>query len=115
MRATIDWDVRKQKSGWRKSEEVCDEGVVLDLSLDGALIQTPLESDHKAGTTIVVRLGGATGEVKVRHVRLSDDGATRLYGVRFIHTPELRDAVENGVEQLRENSAAVRRAWEDAR
>lgn len=114
MRATIEWDVREARIKLKR-QEVSDEGVVLDLSLEGALIETDLESDRKAGDVVRVRLGGAEGQATIRHVRLGDTRTTRLYGVRWIHTPELREAVENGVEQLRDNATELRRAWEQSR
>lgn len=114
MRATIEWNVREQRVKLKR-EQVSDEGVVLDLSLDGALIETDLEAKHEAGEVIRVRLGGAEGQATIRHVRLGDAGTTWLYGIRWIHTPELTEAVASGVEQLRDNAAEVRRAWEQSR
>ncbi len=114
MQATLEWDIRRERVKWRR-EEVTDEGVVLDLSLDGALISAPLDSDHRAGDVVRVRLGGVEGEAKIRHVRVSDDGDARLYGIRFVLTPELQAAVASGVEQVRGNANEVRRTWEDKR
>ena len=114
MRATLEWDVREKRIKLKR-QEVADHGVVLDLSLEGALIETGLESTRDKGDIVTVRLGGAEGQAQIRHVRLGDDHETRLYGVKWIHTPELREAVENGVEQLRHNAAELRRAWESER
>lgn len=114
MRATIEWNVRAKRSKLKR-EEVADEGTVLDLSLEGALIETPLDAKHKTGDVVPVRLGGADGEATIRHVRLSDDRETWLYGIRWVPSPELREAVENGVEQLRDQAGELRRSWEDQR
>lgn len=114
MRAPIEWDVRVQRVKFRR-EEISDEAAIIDLSLEGALIKAPLSSEHGEGAEVRVRLGQAEGGAIIRHVRHSDDLQHWLYGVRWRHTPALRSAVESGVEQLRENSAELRQAWEDKR
>ena len=114
IRATIEWDVRTKRVKLKR-EEVADEAVVVDLSLEGALIEAPSTSKHEKGDVVEVRLGGAAGQATIRHVRLGDGGDTWLYGVKWILSPELREAVENGVEQLRESAGELRRAWEEQR
>ncbi len=114
MRATIEWDVRTERVKFKR-EERSDDAVVVDLSLEGALIEAPLSSKHDKGDQIQVRLGGAEGGATIRHVRLGDNRDTWLYGIKWNHTPALREAVENGVEQLRENAAELRRNWEEQR
>jgi hypothetical protein len=115
MRATLEWDVRTERSGFKR-HEVADEAVVVDLSLEGALIEVPKSGPERAkGDVVCVRLGGASGEATVRHRRESDDATTWLYGIEWAGGGELRDAVENGVEQIRANATAVRRAWEAQR
>ena len=114
MRATIEWDVRTERVKFKRKERSV-EAVVVDLSLEGALIEAPLSSKHDKDDQVQIRLGGAEGGATIRHFRLGDNRDTWLYGVKWIHTPALREAVENGVEQLRENAAELRRSWEEQR
>lgn len=114
MRATIEWNVREVRVKLKRVEQ-SDTATVVDLSLDGALIEAPPECKHAKGDIVTVRLGGAVGEAQIRHVSLSDDQLNWRYGIKWRHTPALRAAVESGVEQLRGNAAEVRRAWEEQR
>ncbi|MEO0495158.1 MAG: hypothetical protein AAF081_17260 [Actinomycetota bacterium] len=113
-RVELEWDLRPPRRLLRQPERY-ELATVVDLSLDGALVETDLDIRHDVDDVVVLRLGGATGRAIVRHKRLDDDGTSWLYGVRWLLSPELKAAVERAVEQLRERSTDVKRSWEQHR
>ncbi|MEM8707298.1 MAG: hypothetical protein AAGE98_12625 [Actinomycetota bacterium] len=113
-RVELEWDIRPPRKLLRRPERSTSADVV-DLSLEGALVETDLETSHDIDDVIVVRFGGAAGQAIVKHKRLGDAGTSWLYGVQWLRSPELKTAVDRAVEQLREAKGDVRQSWEQHR
>lgn len=113
-RVVLEWDVRPPKKLLRRPERSVAAEVV-DLSLDGALVEADLDTAHDIGDVVVLRIAGETGRAVVKHKRLGDAGTSWLYGVQWLKSPGLKAAVDRAVEQLRETSGDVRQSWEQHR
>ena len=57
----IEWNVVKSHRFLGKDTETSVAARVLDLSLDGALIEVPMPTDHRPGEQISIRLSGEDG------------------------------------------------------
>lgn len=113
-RVELEWDIRPARKLLRRPERSTGADVV-DLSLEGALVETDLDTSHDIDDVVVVRFGGAGGHAVVKHKRLGDAGTSWLYGVQWLRSPELKAAVDRAVEQLRESKGDVRQSWEQHR
>lgn len=114
MSASLEWDIRERRMLWKRDEESF-EATVLNLSLEGALIEAPSDSAHQVGDVVSVRLGEIEGDAIIRHAQRNEDDTSWLYGVAWGKGPELRAAVAAGVEQLRDSNSELRRNWEGQR
>ena len=113
-RVVLEWDVRPPRKILRRPER-SNPAEVVDLSLDGALIETDLDLTHEVDDVVVLRLGGVTGRAIVKHKRLGDSGTSWLYGVQWVKAPALKHAVDQAVEALRGDPSVVRQSWEQHR
>lgn len=114
-RVEIEWDVRQPRRIVKKRAERSFVAEIVDLSLDGALVEVSVDAEHSIDDIVVLRLGGATGRAQIKHRRMGDPGPSWLYGVQWIKSPELKAAVDVAVEQLREDPGRVRQSWEQQR
>ena len=110
MRATIRWNAKKPKGLFAGKNAVTGvEADLLDLSLNGGLIEAPSEKNAKknpkAGDIVPVCLDGVYGSVVVRHVTVSDDASTAQFGIEWVRNEALNQVVTAGVEYLRYRNA----------
>lgn len=109
-RVQIGWDIRSV--GKLRRRETMEMGTIVDLSLDGALIEVPESSQHDTEQVVVLRFGGIDGRAVIRH-RQDGDGIIR-YGIQWIEA-ELREVVEKAVAAVRGRNSELRSRWEDSR
>ena len=114
MSANLEWDIRERRMLWKR-DEASYEATVVNLSLEGALIEAPGDSAHEVGDVVSVRLGEIQGDATIRHAQRSEDETSWQYGITWGNQPELRAAVAAGVEQLRDSKSELRRTWEGQR
>jgi len=89
---------------------------IIDLSLDGALIEVPASSRHEVGERVALRFGGVDGQATVRHRQAVDpERGTVRYGIQWEFLPELAGTVEQAVATVRGDDAELRAAWEGHR
>lgn len=114
-RAVIDWNYLPRRIGRRRERlEPTAQGILVDVSLEGALIEVPSHQVHRVGDRVVVKFAGVRGVVEIRHSRPSDDGYV-LYGVRAFGGTDLARTLTRAVDQIRGDRAALREAWDHAR
>lgn len=114
-RVELEWDVRRPRRIVRKRPERWFVAEIVDLSLDGALVEVSVDAEHTVDDIVTLRLAGAEGRAVIKHRRMGDPGPSWLYGVQWVKSPELKRAVDSAVEQLRENPSQVRQTWEQRR
>ena len=112
QRPQIGWNVQPANRLRRRSESV-EMAFILDLSLDGALIEAAAADDLTIDEIVTVRFGGVDGRAIIRH-RQESDGAVR-YGIQWLGATELRAVVEKAVEMVRGHNGELRARWEEAR
>jgi len=88
---------------------------VLDISLEGALLELPLTSNHELNAMVAIRFQGEEGFALVRHRRESDGGATWLYGVSFVSSTTLQSKINVAVGEVRGSTPKLLEDWERGR
>ena len=108
----IGWAVRRARKPFRRTDSM-EMGTIVNLSLDGALIEVPASCRHRVDDTVALRFGGIDGRAIVRHVQHDEDDDTVVrYGIRWSDAAELRAVVEKAVAAVRGRNADLRRRWE---
>lgn len=93
-----------------------DTGQLLNLSLDGALIEVPVPTGRKPGDRVVIAMGDdRRGTVEIKHARLAKSGDRMLFGVTFIEADALKGIIGELVATARGDRAKLIDAWENAR
>ena len=111
-RVQIAWDVKPPRRFSRRGEEFV-MATIIDLSLDGALLEVPDSSDHEVNDIVSLRFGGVDGRALVRHRRNDASGAGMIrYGIQWVGLPELRAVVERAVAAIRDENDELRPLWE---
>ena len=110
-RLSLQWNVRMERAGRLKKEEVNTAAQVVDLSLDGALVEVYGEETVANGDRIRIRFRGLDGEVVVKHSRKGAPGRF-LYGIQIIQNHELKDAIDLVVGEIRGHSPELSQAWQ---
>lgn len=114
-RVQIGWDVRPPVRLLRRVERM-EMGTVVDLSLDGGLIEVPATCRHRVDDLVTLRFGGIDGRAIIRHVQQDDNDATVVrYGIQWSDAAELRSVVEKAVSAVRGRNAELRERWEQTR
>lgn len=108
-RVQIAWDVRPARRLSRRGERLV-MGTIVDLSLDGALVEVPAAYQHAVGDSVSLRFGGIEGRATVRHRHDADDSVR--YGVQWSGSADLRAVVERAVGVVRGHNAELRSHWE---
>jgi hypothetical protein len=85
----VDWNVGAKKDTWRGKRFLpSQEGQVVDISVSGASILAPSDTNLQQGSRVVVGFERERSMVAIR--RISDTGGDdgrSLYGVEFIDAP----------------------------
>jgi len=88
--APIRWDIRQTRRLIGRSREVSESGRLLNLSLEGALIEVPLPNSRTSGDRVVIAMGdNRRGMVEIKHSRLAKSGDRMLFGVVFTEAAAL--------------------------
>lgn len=112
QRPQIGWNVRPARRLPPRPETVA-AGVIVDLSLDGALVEVADTEQHEIDDIVVVRFGGIDGRVVIRH-RQDGDGTVR-YGIQWTGSNDMKRVIEQAVGMVRGHNGELRARWEDAR
>jgi PilZ domain-containing protein len=104
------WNPHLEKVGLFKKEETSSIGFIRNLSLEGALVEVPVDQDHEPGDTVLIRFRDTDGRAEIRHRSAGPDGHF-LYGVKFVRQPEFNAAIEKAVGELRGNAEKLDIAW----
>jgi len=114
--APIRWDVRQTRRLIGRSREVSDSGRLLNLSLEGALIEVALPTERIAGDRLVIAMGDdRRGKVEIRHSHMAKSGDRMLFGVTFVDAAALTGIISELVATARGDRAKLINAWENAR
>ncbi len=106
--AVIDWNLTSARTGWRRAAlEPASRGTLVDVSLEGALVEVPDDQEHEIGDRVLVELAGVRGTTEVRHRRLGYDGYL-LYGLRSFGGTDLTRTLARAVDELRDDVAQSR-------
>jgi hypothetical protein len=105
------WNVRVTRTKLLKKEETFSRAKILDLSLEGALVEAPDTQKHEVGSRVDVRFREIDGFAHIRHRRPGNPGFVS-YGVKFAGPPDFVTAINAVVGEVRGNSAALEQAWE---
>lgn len=111
----IDWNVREERQGLVRRVATSDSARIVDLSLEGALIDVPSGRECAVGDVVVLRIDGVEGRVHIRHREDADEAGGIRYGVRFVGDHELRELVGEMVGLLRDHEGRIAAAWKHAR
>ena len=111
---SIRWNTKPRRRLFRKDANVSSGGMVLDLSLTGALIEVVDPVAVEVGDYVEIRLGESSGIVEVKHMKAGERTGSVLFGVRFVDMSELQHQIELVVERVRGNSEQLREAWHQA-
>lgn len=91
----VSWTVMSGR--WpRRSTEVFF-GTVLDVSITGALVETPVNVSWRYGQRIAVDIGGLSAVVEARRRQVSADGQTLRFGLLFC---SMEDELESLIRHL---------------
>jgi len=114
--APVRWDVRQTRRLMGRSRELSESGRLLNLSLEGALIEVPLPTERIAGDRLVIAMGDdRRGKVEIRHSHLAKSGDRMLFGVTFIEAAALTGIITDLVTAARGGRSKLMDAWENAR
>lgn len=114
--APIRWDLHQVRRLIGRSRETSKPGRLLNLSLEGALIEVPLPTERHPGDRLVISMGDdRRGAVEIRHSRLAKSGDRMLYGVTFVEASALTGIISELVATARGDRAKLANAWENAR
>lgn len=111
----IEWDIRATRRLLNKGTEVSVPATVLDISLDGALIEVADDIDRKVGSKVQIRILGIDGTATVRHRRQPPSGDCIHYGIRLYGGPAFVRTITEIVSALRKNDSELRKDWERRR
>lgn len=124
VHAQFRWDVKDDRRFPPRSNPFV-MATIIDISLEGALIEVPATSRHQIGEQVAIRFGGVDGHAKVRHVQAGDrgrggdrrrggdrGGGTVRYGIQWVSEPDLAASVGQAVAAVRGDDAQLRAAWE---
>ena len=111
-RPQIGWNVQPA-SRMRRRPETVEAAFILDLSLDGALIEVAATDEHTIDDVVTVRFGGVDGRAVVRHRQQVDDIVR--FGIQWLGSTELQAVIEKAVELVRGHNGELRARWEEAR
>ena len=100
-----------ERVGLLKKEETFSLAKILDLSLEGALVEAPDTHKHEIGSRVDVRFRETDGFAHIRH-RRSETPGLGSYGVKFAGPPDFVTAINAAVGEFRGNSAALEQAWD---
>jgi len=111
----IRWDVRQVRKLVGRSREVSEPARLLNLSLQGALIEVALPTPRRTGDRLVIAIGDdRRGTVVIRHSRLAKSGDRMLFGVSFVEATALSGTISELVASTRGDQAKLMDAWENA-
>lgn len=111
----LDWNVRMERNRLFKKEEDFAAAEIVDMSLEGALVEVDADQDHEIGDRVVVRFDQVSGHAEIRHKRTSEDREDKLlYGVRFLPDHEFRTAIADAVGTVRGRRSELAEAWNRA-
>ncbi len=112
----IAWDIRRVRRLVGRSREVSDAARLLNLSLEGALIEVPLPSGRAPGDRVAIAMGNdRRGWVEIRHARVAKSGDRMLYGVRFVDSTALTGTVIHLVATARGTNKELLELWNHTR
>ncbi len=112
----ITWDVRAARKLLGRSKETSSTARLLNLSLEGALVEVALPSDRKPGDIVTIEMGaGRRGTVEIRHAHVEKSGDRVLYGIKFVESSALTAVINHIIADARGSNDKLRRAWESAR
>ena len=112
QRPQIGWNVQPANRMRRRPETV-ETAFILDLSLDGALIEATGSDEHTVDDVVTVRFGGVDGQAIIRHRHEVDDVVR--FGIQWLGSAALQAVVEKAVEMVRGHNGELRARWEDDR
>jgi len=110
----IEWNVVQTRRFMGKEVETSIAARVLDLSLDGALIEVPMPTDHRPGEQIAIRFRGENGSVRIRYSRPATTESRMLYGVQLEMTEGLREVIVDAVSDIQGKSSLLQQRWESS-
>jgi hypothetical protein len=111
---TIGWNTKPRRSLLARISDTSTDGVIRDLSLNGALIEVDQPSGTKVRDIVEIALGTLTGTVQVRRIVEPNDEHNTFYGVSFVETQALKDQFEILIGHLRGDDDRLRDAWQNA-
>jgi len=111
----IEWNVVQTRRFLGKGDKSGIDARVLDLSLDGALIEVPMPTDHQRGERVSIRLLGEDGCVRIRHRRLTATENRMHYGVQLEMTEGLRRVIIDVVTDIQGRTPLMQQRWEASR
>ncbi len=112
----IAWDIRRTRRLVGRSHEISDPAQLLNLSLEGALIEVSLPSDRVPGEQVMIAMGDdRRGRVEIRHARVAKSGDRMLYGVKFIEGAALSGIINHLADTARGNRGELLELWNHAR
>jgi hypothetical protein len=112
---TIGWDVKFSRPAptFRKKAK-SSPGIILDLSLQGALIAVSGQSEKALGDAVVVFFNNLYGDAIVRHVRELGDHVR--YGVQWAGPIDFVQSVHFSVAEARGDiDGRLQAMWESGR
>jgi len=109
------WDIRKVRRLIGRARETSEHAQLLNLSLEGALIEVPLPTDRLPGDRLVIAIDDRRGEVEICHARVAKSGNRMLFGVTFVNAPALTGTINGLVATARGNDAQLLAAWNRAK
>jgi len=112
----IRWDVRQVRKLVGRSRDASEPARLLNLSLEGALIEVAPPTSRRTGDHLVISIGDdRRGTVVIRHSRLAKSGDRMLFGVSFSDAAALAGTISELVASARGDRAKLMDAWENAR
>ena len=107
----LDWHIVTTKRGLRRREhEEFGTAKLVDISLEGALVEVDDTFDHQTGDRVRIRFQGISATVEIRNRRPCERECV-LYGIRFQGDTAFRDAVNEAVGDLRGRHSELAEAW----
>ncbi len=112
----IQWDVRTVHRMIGKDYEESVDARIIDISMEGALVEVPMPTDKVAGDRVVIEFDtDQRGVVEIRHSRVALSGDRMLFGVRFTFSGSTVPAVCELVDGASGRSPELLHVWNSAR
>ncbi len=112
----IRWDVHTVHRLIGKDHEEFVGARIIDISMEGALIEVPMPTDKVVGDRVLIEFDtDQRGVVGIRHSRVALSGDRMLFGVRFEFTGSAFPALCELVDRVSGRSPQMLHIWNTAR